>query len=77
MREIFNPFKVTPKAEKATASYLKADTSEKGEQAVASALSNVDPSMCPKCGAKMGTAFLYDRRSVYYCDTCRVSHPTA
>jgi uncharacterized protein (DUF983 family) len=75
MREIVNPFNVkeVAKPELATAS------AEKSEQeiATASALSNVNPSMCPKCGGKMGTAFLYNRKPVYYCDVDRVTHPQA
>lgn len=73
MREIVNPFKMkeVEKPELATAS------AEKSEQeiATASALSNINPSMCPKCGGKMGTAFLYNRTPVYYCDVDRVTHP--
>ena len=77
MREVFNTFHHTSKpttVETATASAEKEN--EKGEVAVANAMSNVDPSTCPKCGVKMGTAFLFDRRPVYYCDPCRVTHPT-
>lgn len=79
MRQIFNPFHQTPKpaeTETAVASAVTEKENDKGDVAVASAMSNIDPSTCPKCGVKMGTAFLYDRRSVYYCDPCRVTHPT-
>lgn len=75
MREIFNPYN-QPKAVVEVAVASNESTEAKGDIAVASAMSNVDPSMCPKCGVKMGTAFLYDRRAVYYCDPCRVTHPT-
>jgi len=73
MREIVNPFnmKEPAKQELATAS---ADKTEQ-EIATASALSNVNPSMCPKCGGKMGMALLYNRTPVYYCDVDRVAHP--
>lgn len=77
MREIFNPFHKAPESpavEVAVAS--ETENADKGEVAVANAMSNVDPSTCPKCGIKMGTAYLYDRRPVFYCDPCRVSHPT-
>lgn len=68
-RAIVNPFnamknkvaEATPETEK--------------EVATASALTNIDPSQCPKCPAKMGIAYLFDRRPVYYCQTCRVTHP--
>lgn len=69
-RKIFNPFNAEPKK---PVEQPKVE-SEK-EVATASALTNVDPSQCPKCPAKMSTAMIYDRRQVYYCDQCRVTHP--
>jgi transposase-like protein len=68
-RKIFNPFNAAPKKVEA------APKAEDQEVATASALTNVDPSQCPKCPAKMSTAMIYDRRQVYYCDACRVTHP--
>jgi formamidopyrimidine-DNA glycosylase len=70
MREIFNPY-----AKVATV-HKPEPTKEEKEVAVANAMSNINPSQCPKCGNQMGQAFLFDRRSVYYCDPCRVTHPT-
>lgn len=75
MRTIVNPFKQHEETNQlATASAVA--TGEQ-EVATASALSNIDPSMCPKCGGKMGTAFLYNKVPVYYCGVDRVSHPQA
>jgi hypothetical protein len=67
-RKIINPFNLPPKV-------APVQTPVEKEVATASALTNVDPSQCPKCPAKMSAAMLYNRRPVYYCDTCRVTHP--
>lgn len=72
MREIVNPFNIIkPGAELAVAS----NETDKGELSTASALSNMNPSICPKCGGSMCTAFLYNKTPVFYCDPCRVTHP--
>lgn len=64
---IINPYKI----EKPTPVEVPAQH----EVATASALSNAQNDTCPKCGAKMGLAFLYNRTPVYYCDVDRVTHP--
>uniref|UniRef100_A0AB39CDG7 DNA ligase n=1 Tax=Pseudomonas phage HRDY3 TaxID=3236930 RepID=A0AB39CDG7_9VIRU len=80
MTEFINPLdiviqrKAQKAAELATAS-AGAQTEGQQEMATASALTNVDPSICPKCGRKMGFGFLFDKTQVYYCDTDRVSQP--
>lgn len=76
MREVFNPYH-TPAAEQSTASAQEKTGTQEKDVATASALSNMTPNICPKCGVTMGKAMIFDRREVYYCDTCRVTHPTA
>jgi len=76
MREVFNPY-TKPAPEQNTASAIEKPDAVEKDSATASALSNTNPSVCPKCGVSMGKATLFNRREVYYCDTCRVSHPIA
>lgn len=76
MREVFNPYAKKETEVAVAAAVEKPDVAEK-EVSTASALSNVNPSICPKCGVTMGKAKLFNKREVYYCDTCRVSHPIA
>ncbi|MND37646.1 hypothetical protein D3C80_283370 [compost metagenome] len=72
MRDIVNPLQLLEQIATASAA-------EKAEQAetlaTASALTNMNPSICPKCGATMGKAFLFDRTQVFYCDVDRVTQP--
>ena len=74
MREIINPFDLLDQIAVASAQ-AKAEKEEKEQLATASALTNVDPSMCPKCGNRMGIGLLFDRTQVYYCDVDRVTQP--
>lgn len=69
-RAVVNPF--AEPAEVATAS---ASASTEKELAVASALTNENPSQCPKCGDVMGKAFIATGDSVFYCVPCRVTNP--
>lgn len=72
-RQIFNPFDQVKSKETAVAAAAPENTEK--ELSTASALTNVRPDMCPKCGGGMCTAYLYDKTPVFYCDPCRVSHP--
>lgn len=74
-REIHNPFKQEREMQKQELATASANAAQEKELATASALSNMRPDICPKCGSKMGKAFLYNKREVYYCAPCRVSHP--
>lgn len=40
------------------------------------ALTNAVVGVCPKCGQQFGTA-LMGNETVYYCESCRVSHPVS
>jgi len=77
MTEFVNPLDIViqRKAKAAELATASAAQSAGQEMATASALTNVDPSMCPKCGRKMGFGFLFDRTKVFYCDVDRVSQP--
>lgn len=73
-RAIHNPFKhveAETKPEMATASASE----DNADLAIASALSNTRPDICPKCGSSMGLAYLYNKTAVHYCAPCRVTHP--
>lgn len=79
MTEFINPLDILRKQKEAKAQEIAtastSATQTEGELATASALTNVDPSMCPKCGMKMGFGFLFDRTKVYYCPDDRVTQP--
>jgi len=77
MTKIINPLDILRQQKEAKAQQLAvaSATNENAEVATASALSNVDPSMCPKCGRKMGFGLLFDRTQVYYCIEDRVTQP--
>lgn len=70
-RFVFDPFAYKIAA---TAAASTQDT-DSAEIATASALSNMNPEQCPKCGFGMGKAFLADNETVYYCTSCRVTNP--
>lgn len=72
---IFNPFK-QPATETAVAGAAPAPQKDEQELATANALSNDQVDMCPKCGGKMVEARIYNGTPVFYCDPCRVTHPT-
>lgn len=78
MSEYINPLTVLRQQKEVKAQQIAVASAaelQAQELATASALTNVDPSMCPKCGRKMGFGLLYDRTRVYYCDVDRVSQP--
>jgi hypothetical protein len=77
MTEFVNPLDIVIQRKEKAAEIATASASQSAgqEMATASALTNVDPSMCPKCGRKMGFGLLFDRTQVYYCDVDRVSQP--
>lgn len=72
-RTLFDPF-ATPAPQVAVASSEQSVQTER-ELATASALTNMNPSQCPKCGSGMGGGKLADGEKVYYCVPCRVTNP--
>lgn len=73
-REVFDPF-APPAPQQSVASSVASDAENVREVATASALTNMNPSQCPKCGAGMGGGILADGEKVYYCPPCRVTNP--
>lgn len=73
-RELFDPF-APAKPETAVASSSSEEITDTRQVATASALTNMNPSQCPKCGSQMGNGILADGGKVYYCPPCRVTNP--
>lgn len=74
-RTVFNPFApVAPQVAIASSDVSDEQTPDR-EVATASALTNMNPSQCPKCGSGMGGGILADGEKVYYCPACRVTNP--
>ncbi len=73
--KIYNPYKEKPAQEPASATAGFLQIADEDEMATASAMTNTREDICPKCGGKMGAAFLFNSEQVHYCGQCRVSHP--
>lgn len=71
-REVVSPFS---EMEKVTASDEKDPSFDTDPSFVATAFSDTQANVCPKCFQAMGRAQLSDGENVYYCPTCRVTHP--
>lgn len=69
-RTVVNPFEDKPEI-----AIASAGSEPEKELATASALTNENPSQCPKCGDVMGKAFIATGDSVFYCVPCRVTNP--
>lgn len=73
-RKVFDPF-APAIPQQSVASSVSSDVEHDREIATASALTNMNPNQCPKCGAMMGNGILADGEKVYYCPPCRVTNP--
>lgn len=73
-RFVFNPFDEIQPTQTAVASSVESEETDR-EVATASALTNMNPDQCPKCGARMGFGILADSEKVFYCPPCRVTNP--
>lgn len=74
-RFVFNPFDEIQPTQTAVASSVSSDVEHDREVATASALTNMSPNQCPKCGNGMGGGILADGEKVFYCPPCRVTNP--